>query len=93
MTVRIHIDRLLLDGFSFTAGQARQVQASVERELSRLLSEPSANKAGFDATLGAKSAAVPTASSGLFNPPANASPKQLGRHIAQSIHGGFRSAK
>ena len=93
MTVRIHIDRLLLDGFSFTAGQARQVQVSVERELSRLASIRSAGDARLDASVGARSAAVATATSGLFNPPADATPTQLGRHIAQSIHGGVGSTK
>ena len=97
MTVHIHIDQLLLEGFSFTAGQARQVQAAVERELSRLVSVPGASDAIHDAQanapLAARSAAVPTATAGAFNPPANASPSQLGRHIAQSIHGGVRGAK
>ena len=37
MRVRIHIDRLVLDGFPLTAGQGRLVQAAVERELSRLI--------------------------------------------------------
>jgi hypothetical protein len=97
MTVRIHIDRLLLEGFTLTAGQARQVQASVERELSRLVSMPPAGNTGQEAQAeplhGARSAMVPTATSGLFTPPPSASPTQLGRHIAQSIHGGVRSAK
>ena len=89
MTVRISIDRLLLDGFSFTAGQARQVQMSVERELARLVLKPSACNSGT----GAVSASVPAATSGLFNPPPSATPMQLGRHIAQSIHGSVRSLK
>lgn len=101
MTVRIYIDRLLLEGFTFSAGQANQVQAAVERELSHLISMSSADNAAngshlrareLQASLGARSAAVPSATPGPFNPPQNSTPSQLGRHIAQSIHGGIRNS-
>ena len=37
MKIRLAIDRLLLDGFAFTAKEREQVRTSVEAELSRLI--------------------------------------------------------
>jgi hypothetical protein len=105
MTVRIHIDRLVLDGFALTAGQGRQVQAAVERELSRLVANagvsngrdenatsPPQNESAL-AALMQSGGSVPSASAGGFHPPPNAKPAQLGRHIARSVYGGMEKAK
>lgn len=107
MSVRIHIDRLVLDGFPVTAGQAKQLQAAVEHELSRLLgsshstelnstsqkrSDPSSRSEQLPPLL-LQGGHVPSAAAGPFNPPQGVTPAQLGRHIAQSVHGGMHRSK
>jgi hypothetical protein len=39
MTIRLHIERLVLDGLPLEAAHATAVQAAVEAELTRLLAE------------------------------------------------------
>lgn len=39
MTIRLHIDRLVLDGISLDAHQTPALRAAVERELGRMLIE------------------------------------------------------
>ena len=45
--IHLHIERLVLDGLPIDRGQGPHVQAAVEAELTRLLTEN-----GLDATLG-----------------------------------------
>jgi hypothetical protein len=103
MKIRIHIDRMVLDGFAITAGQRGQLQAAVESELAHLIA--ASDSVGTDTGdqdgdveprsgrtirfLPHQSEAVPSATAGPFNPPNGSSPRQLGQHIARSIHGGI----
>ena len=106
MKARIHIDRLVLDGFTLTAGQGRQVQAAVERELSRLFAGPGqsgdlTNEAMISQpqsssslpALMQSSGSVPSATAGPLHPPSNANPSQLGHDIARSVFGGRGNSK
>jgi hypothetical protein len=87
MTVHIHIERLVLDGMTMTAGESQRLQTAVQHELGRLVAID-----GLD--LGMKSGgAVPRTQGTHFNPPNGASTKVLGRHIAQSVHGGIGRSK
>jgi hypothetical protein len=106
MKVSIHIGQLVLDGFTLTARQGRQVQAVVERELARLLAgsgesgnqtdegiigPPQINRAL--PALMQSGGSLPSATAGPFHPPSNANPSQLGHHIARSVFGGIGNAK
>ena len=87
MTVRIHIERLVLDGMPMTAGESRRVQAAVQHELARLVTLDGLRP---ETRTGA---VMPTAKGSAFNPPRGAGAKELGRHIAQSVHGGIGGTK
>jgi hypothetical protein len=81
VNVRVHIDRLVLDGFALGAGGGAQVGAAVQAELTRLLAEHGvsphlAGGGAVDALQGA-----PLARDGA------SSPGGLGRAIAHSVHG------
>jgi hypothetical protein len=107
MRVRIHIERLVLDGFTLTAAQSRQVQATVERELLRLVATSGASTGNVVDSKGNGTAriaeavrslpqrcgAIPSATAGTFIPPPHSSPVQLGRHIGGSVYGGIRNTR
>jgi hypothetical protein len=80
--IKVHIERLVLDGLPVTPSQGRQVQAAVEAELSRLMSE------GSLAPELASGGAVPSvrAESIRLN---GGSAAQMGRQIARSVYGGI----
>jgi hypothetical protein len=83
MSVRVHIDRLVLDGFDLNGASGSRVGAAVQNELTRLLVER-----GVSETLRA-GGAMPSVPAGKFSPARGATPAQLGRQIAQSVHGGI----
>jgi hypothetical protein len=94
MTLRVYIDRLVLDGFALQAGDAGRVRHAVEQELARLLGSQASEEivTGNQHSLrqiSLAAGAVPSVRAGTFNPPKKSNPAQLGRHIAQSIHGGI----
>jgi len=107
MKLRIHIDRMVLDGFAITASQRGQLQAAVENELARLIA--TSGSLGTDSvdqkrdvgsrggtaiqSLQHQSGAVPSVVAGPFDPPQGSSPSQLGQHIARSVHGGIGNAR
>lgn len=107
MTVHVHVERLLLDGFEITPVERAQLRNAVEQELARLLTRPGRRHGGpqhaddssaisrgnDDHPLSGTGGAVPSITAGLFNPPHGATPAQLGKHIAQSVHGGLGSRK
>jgi hypothetical protein len=80
MTVRVHIDRLILDGLPVDRLSASQVQAAVESELARLLAAGDWHPPGG---AGASVAAPPIAIA------ADTRPGQLGTAVAGAIHGGL----
>jgi hypothetical protein len=87
MSVRVHIERLVLDGFSLDAAEGRQVKAAVQRELTRLLT---ANGLSDELRPGGAFFSV---RAGAFSPPRNAPASDLGPRIARSVHGGIGKAK
>jgi len=107
MSVHVHIERLLLDGFDLTPAERAHLQKAVEQELVRLLAAPNAQyrdspHTGHLQTNSRKNVAhplveaggaVPSTTAGPFNPPPGATPNQLGQHIAQSVHGGLGNRK
>ena len=83
MNIKVHIERLVLDGLRMEARDSAQVQATVEAELVRLLSEsgiPAGLQAGFNqARIHAPVAQL------------NSSPhaREIGAQISKGIYGAF----
>lgn len=82
MNINLHIERLVLDGVDIAPGQRHLLQASVETELTRLLTDR-----GLAANL-AQSVALPRLSTNGMRLMGN-NPTQLGQQIAQSVYGGI----
>jgi hypothetical protein len=83
MNINLHIERLVLDGVNIAPGQRHLLQASVEAELTRLLTD-----GGLSAGL-AQGAAVPRLSTGGIQLAGGNNPARIGRQIAQSVYGGI----
>jgi hypothetical protein len=83
MNVNLHIDRLILDGIDLDPAQRPALQAAVEAELGRLLSE---GGVGADFAGGG---AVPSVKAGGFEMGGDGNPQQLGAQIARSVYGGI----
>jgi hypothetical protein len=79
MTIRIHIEHLVLEGLPLGAHEGPQVQAAVEAELARLMGGGAPPPGGATARVTALAISL-----------ANASPTHLGQQIARSVHGGIR---
>lgn len=82
MNINLHIERLVLDGVNFVPSQRRLLQASVETELTRLLTA-----GGLPAGL-AQGIALPRLSASGIRITGN-NPVQMGRQIAHSVYGGI----
>ena len=82
MNINLHIERLVLDGVNIAPNQRQLLQASIETELTRLLTE---NGLSSQLTQGT---ALPKLSGNALHITDN-SPSQLGQQIAQSIYGGI----
>ncbi len=82
MNIKLHIDRLVLDGLDFSPDQQQVLQTSVVNELTRLLSE------GGVAPHLSGGIALARLSAGDIQV-ADSRPAQLGRQIAQSVYGGI----
>lgn len=83
MKINLHIERLVLEGLPLERAQAPLVQLAVEQELMRLLG---AKRIGPDLMSGG---AMPSARGGNLQFAREASPRQLGTQIAQSVHEGL----
>jgi hypothetical protein len=82
VNVKLHIDRLVLDGIAVEPGQRPALQAAVEAELARLLAE-----GGMGETWAA-GGAVPALKAAGFQMNGEG-PVQLGRQIAGALYGGL----
>jgi hypothetical protein len=80
MTIRIHIERLVLEGLPLGVHDGPLVQAAVEAELARLMG------GGAPPPSGGATARVTAPSISLTT---NSSPALLGQQIARSVHGGI----
>ena len=87
MNIRLHVERLVLDGLPVSSSQSPQVKAAVEAELTRLLT---ANGLSHELRGGG---AVPHIRAGGLEVGANRSPVHLGNQIAQSVYGGIGKAR
>lgn len=83
MTIRLHIERLVLDGLPLEAAHGPVVRAAVEAELTRLLAEgalaPDLRQGGTRAH--ARGADICTTLS--------STPASLGQQIGRAIYGGI----
>lgn len=83
MKINLHIERLVLEGLPLSRAQGPLVQRAVELELTRLFG-------GGDIAAGLRSGGtIPHAAGGPLHFAKEASPRQLGTQIAQSVHEGL----
>lgn len=82
MNINLHIERLVLEGINIAPSQRHLLQASVEAELSRLLTARGLASSFEQGT------AIPKLSTRAIQMTGN-SPVQLGQQIAQSVYGGI----
>jgi hypothetical protein len=83
MNIEIHIERLVLDGLAVSRADAPLVQAAVEAELSRLLTN------GALAPNLLAGGAVPRLRAAAIPAPHGGEPTGLGTQIARSVYGGI----
>ena len=79
MKINLHIERLVLEGLPLSSAQGPVVQLAVQQELTRLLLS---NGIGPGLISGGT---MPHAAGGATE----ASPRQMGTQIAQSVHEGL----
>jgi len=84
MSIHLHIERLVLDGFALDAAQGPAVQAAVQAEVSRLLAEQGL---GDGYRQGGALAYVRGAD---LQPTAAPGPEPLGRQIGAALHQSLR---
>ncbi len=80
-SVQLYIDRLVVDAPLAPRGAARVLQAAIELELARLLTEEGVQTAG---------GAVERIQASSLRTAGPLQPAQFGRHIARSIHGAIQ---
>ena len=83
MNVNLHIERLVLDGVEIAPGRQRVLQAAVEAELTRLLTE-----GGVDAAIAAGGATPRLAGNPIQLQLVNTT-WELGKRIASAVYGGI----
>jgi len=83
MNVDLHIERLILEGVDLAPGQRPGLQAAVESELTRLLTE-----GGLAPQLTA-GGALPRVTSPAIQLGHGDAPTTLGRQIAGAVYGGI----
>lgn len=83
MNINLHIERLLLDGVHIAPNQRHLLQASIEAELTRLLTQ-----GGVAASMN-QGLAVPKISAANLQLTSRTNPTQLGQQIAASVYSGI----
>jgi hypothetical protein len=83
MNIKLHIERLVLDGISLSSGERPLLQAAVEAELTRLLASGGLSDAlqSGGALYNVRTAGIQLANDG--------SPARLGEQIAGVVYGGI----
>ena len=84
MNVRLHIDRLVLEGIAVSHADRPRLQATIERELERLIVEGGVS----DGLSGGM--AVPSIRGEDMRVGDTARPSELGQRIAGALYGGLR---
>lgn len=87
MKIKLHIERMVLDGLAVDRTQGGRVRAAVEQELTRLLAS------GGVAPELKSGGAVPAVRAGKLKVESRSRPADLGRHIAGAVYGGIGSRK
>jgi hypothetical protein len=87
MNIRLHIERLVVDGFGLQRADGRAVKSAVQAELGRLLTGN-----GLRHEL-QQSGAVPRVRADTLQVGAKPSPRQLGTQIARSVYGAIGKTK
>lgn len=80
MRIELHIERLVLEGLPVAPGQRHLVQAALETELSRLMTE-----GGLASSL-LTGGAIPQLSAGSMQLSGGANPTDLGQQIAHTVY-------
>lgn len=83
MPIELHIERLILDGINASPRDRGTIQASVEAELTRLLTE-----GGLSHELSG-GIALPSLRAGSLNLSTGGDPAQLGAQIARAVYDGI----
>ncbi|HTQ15217.1 MAG TPA: hypothetical protein VMH86_15200 [Rhizomicrobium sp.] len=83
MKVKLHIDRMVLDGLTASQNQGVRLGAAIQTELSRLLRDP------LVAGALSKGGAIPKLRAGPIGISANDSPNKIGARIAKSLAAGL----
>jgi hypothetical protein len=83
MNIKLHIERLVLDGIHISPADGPRLQAVIEAELVRLLSARGVNS-GFQAGM-----ALPSIRAGDMQLASVSSPNELGQRIAGALYGGI----
>jgi len=87
MNINLHIEQLILEGLPLTRNDRAVVQAAVEAELARLMTER-----GLGPSLQA-GGAMPSMSAPGLQLTAGSTPAQMGQQIAQAVYGGIGQAE
>lgn len=85
MNINLSIERLILDGIAIPHAQRPLLQAAVEAELGRLLTE---NGLSAELMVGG---AMPHVPAGSIHLTPDANPIQMGQQIAQAVYRGIGS--
>lgn len=85
MNIQLRIERLIIDGLPLAQTHRQRLQATVESELARLLTE------GGVASALVAGGTVPQLAADNIQLADGADPVQLGRQIARSVYGGLGS--
>jgi hypothetical protein len=87
MEINFHIDRLVLEGLPLTPSQGAAVQAAIEAELARLISDNGLAPA-FTSSL-----AIPRLAASNIQLSGEKNPTRLGQQIAQALFAGIGNEK
>ena len=85
MNINLHIERLILDGIAMQPGQYYLLQASVQTELTRLLTE---GRLGTELSGGSVQAHIASPAIQLAG---GQGASELGKQIARSVYAGIRA--
>jgi hypothetical protein len=87
MRIKVHIERVVLEGLPVSSHDAQRVQRALTAELERLIA---AREISGDLRSGG---AVPSVQGVELRLPTHTSPRELGRQIARSVHRGLASRR
>ncbi len=83
MNINLHIERLVLDGFAYTAGEGEALGAALQAELVRILTQD-----GLGQVTG--SAQFPRVDGGAVSAATGVPVRQFGQQLAQPLLGALR---